>query len=228
MTLVRRVAVAIPKMVMRHATPAALEWAAGIAREVEFVEGDWRALGWALGSVRILFDYQRPPFRSLAELHVVAEEFAQAKRKGNATWKWMWIYAAVYLDKVFHARSGMERSGDLLILLGWTLMSSDLYIEWWRRFMIPPCEDVEGLIRFYKVEMERVRDIPRSLMGWVGGLAITLICLGMPMEGLGGLSRSWAVFTAVMWVGSVLGFLLRRRKNRRLLEQLNGVLAELR
>ena len=54
MTLLRRVAVWISNGVVRRASPGAKEWAEATAHEVEFIEGDWAALGWALGSVRVL------------------------------------------------------------------------------------------------------------------------------------------------------------------------------
>jgi hypothetical protein len=55
-TLVRRAAVAVSGFVVRHAAAGSREWAEGLEREVEYIESDWRALVWALGSARVLLD----------------------------------------------------------------------------------------------------------------------------------------------------------------------------
>jgi hypothetical protein len=75
-----------------------------LAQEVAYVEGDWAALGWALGSARVLLDYREAPIGSLADLPAAEKRFAESKRKGNATWMWMPIWVFIYGDKFFHAR----------------------------------------------------------------------------------------------------------------------------
>jgi len=50
MSLVRRVAVRWLEAVVRNAPPACREWATGMLRELDYVESDWAALLWALGS----------------------------------------------------------------------------------------------------------------------------------------------------------------------------------
>jgi len=74
MTLVRRAAVGISEKVVRRASPGNREWAEGLACEIGFIEGDWRALGWAIGSLRVLF--RGPPPKPLCN----ASEIARAGR----------------------------------------------------------------------------------------------------------------------------------------------------
>ena len=59
MTLVRRVAGKISRAVVRYASPGCKEWAEGLAREAEFVQGDWAALWWALGSTKVLLTIEK-------------------------------------------------------------------------------------------------------------------------------------------------------------------------
>jgi len=54
MTATRRVASALLTMVTRQAPPDSREWAQAMVRELEFIEGDWAALSWALGSTTAL------------------------------------------------------------------------------------------------------------------------------------------------------------------------------
>jgi hypothetical protein len=51
MTAPRRWAVAILRTVIAHAPDACREWAAAMLHELDYIESDWAALWWALGSV---------------------------------------------------------------------------------------------------------------------------------------------------------------------------------
>ena len=50
----RRLAAGILKAAIRVAPEASREWAAAMLRELDFVEGDWAALLWALGSTTVI------------------------------------------------------------------------------------------------------------------------------------------------------------------------------
>jgi hypothetical protein len=41
---------AVVRIMERHAPPACREWASAMLRELDFIESDWAALRWALGS----------------------------------------------------------------------------------------------------------------------------------------------------------------------------------
>ena len=51
MSAPRRLAAALLRGMARIAPPAAQDWCAAMLRELDFVDGDWTALKWALGSV---------------------------------------------------------------------------------------------------------------------------------------------------------------------------------
>lgn len=51
MSAPRRWALAILRVVLWHAPEASREWAAAMLRELDYIESDWAALWWALGSV---------------------------------------------------------------------------------------------------------------------------------------------------------------------------------
>jgi len=50
----RRLAAALLRNAIRVAPEASREWAAAMLRELDFVEGDWAALMWALGSATVI------------------------------------------------------------------------------------------------------------------------------------------------------------------------------
>jgi hypothetical protein len=52
---IRRLASAILTTSVRWASPGVREWGSAMLREMDFVEGDWAALFWALGSATALF-----------------------------------------------------------------------------------------------------------------------------------------------------------------------------
>jgi hypothetical protein len=51
----------LSSFVLRHASAGSREWAQGLAREVDVIEGDWKALGWALGGLPVLLDRRDVP-----------------------------------------------------------------------------------------------------------------------------------------------------------------------
>ena len=50
MSILRRAAVSWLRSVVRNAPPTCQEWASAMLRELDFIESDWAALLWALGS----------------------------------------------------------------------------------------------------------------------------------------------------------------------------------
>jgi hypothetical protein len=54
-SVVRRFASGLLEFVADHSSDACREWAAAMLRELDFIESDWDALLWALGSVMTIF-----------------------------------------------------------------------------------------------------------------------------------------------------------------------------
>jgi hypothetical protein len=55
MSFPRKVATGLLRVVLRHSSDESREWAAAMLQELEFIEGDWEALFWALGSTTAIF-----------------------------------------------------------------------------------------------------------------------------------------------------------------------------
>jgi hypothetical protein len=60
MSVARRLAHRLLNSVVRHTSPDSQEWATAMLRELDFVESNWGALLWALGSTTALFRHSVP------------------------------------------------------------------------------------------------------------------------------------------------------------------------
>ena len=105
MTRLRRLAMKVSCGVVRLAPPEAREWARATAREIEFIESDWAALGWALGGLRILWQPSEHRLASQADVPQAARQFAKEIRKRTV----IGCAACIYLDLLAHT----HRPGDL-------------------------------------------------------------------------------------------------------------------
>jgi hypothetical protein len=60
MSVPRRVAVRLLRVMIRHSSPGSRTWGDAMLRELDFVEGDWQALLWSLGSAVALVRHSVP------------------------------------------------------------------------------------------------------------------------------------------------------------------------
>jgi hypothetical protein len=123
-TTVRSLAVQLSKFVARHASAGSCEWAAGLTREIEFIEGDWRALVWALGSMRVLLERRS----------ACADE---------GKWRWptfiswgRWVLyglvAFCFVNDAIDAKNWQVRLGSGIVALGWMYFGTRSIVRWWR------------------------------------------------------------------------------------------------
>ena len=55
MSFPRKIATGLLRAVLRHSPPESQVWASAMLHELEFIEGDWEALFWSLGSTTAIF-----------------------------------------------------------------------------------------------------------------------------------------------------------------------------
>src|SRR5260370_25872989 len=60
MSTVRRLASKLLRIVIRHSSDESQDWANAMLRELDFIESDWAALLWALGSTTAIFRHCLP------------------------------------------------------------------------------------------------------------------------------------------------------------------------
>ena len=64
MGMPRKLAAKLLRAAIRLAPPQSREWAAAMLRELDFIEGDWAALFWALGSFGAIFRHAATEWRA--------------------------------------------------------------------------------------------------------------------------------------------------------------------
>jgi hypothetical protein len=225
-TLVRRAAVAVSGFVVRHAAAGSREWAEGLAREVEVIESDWRALGWALGSTRILLEPRQEPLRSLEDVPRATQNLVELVRGGFNTLTLL-MQGPVYALVFFHRGFGWRHFGAALLLAGSSITGVHLLLE--RRRLRPPWkddvyDDPGACALFYRRELA----LQQTRM-WIPAAGALCFFTGLP------LCLNWldwpgaiATLTLISLCCTVLGarFSLFHRANQQRLDELNRLLAQ--
>jgi hypothetical protein len=222
MTLVRGVALGISSRVVRWASPGCKEWAEGLAREAAVIESDWAALGWALGSTRVVFDRRKAPMRSLAEIPAAAQRLVELLR-GVGFLPLAIMFGPRYVWLFFLAKSRSERVGCGLVVF--CSIAGGIYTLMERRRLKEPFrgdvyDDILACARFYRAELERYN----SRM-WI--LLSVLLCFFEGMI-LGYAQGVWSqlVFAGCMGLVCLASVPPVRRNNQRRIEEIDALLAE--
>ena len=227
MTLIRKLALWISEIVVRYASPGCKDWAEGLSREAAVIENDWSALGWALGSVRVLFDRREAPLRSLDNISSVTWSFVETKRvDAIGIWSLFFIFGSQFAFSFFKAKNGVAYIGSALVVFSMLSLGICSLIEQ-RRLDALRNTDTRDDVLIYKMELERSRDLPWSPRGWCIFTGILVLFLGGFLARHGEITPGhdpsvlFMDFLGVMWL-----IYRRRRINRRRLEQLEALLAE--
>ena len=179
MRLIRTSANSIAAFVVRHASAGSKEWAQAIASELNCIENDWQALGWALGGLRVLFSIQPAPLRSLEDLNEAARKHAN-RRLHAVNNGWFGTNVALFgpilgcfnmlLELAMHrqvASSAAQLAGFLLLL--------PLTYRHSREPNVPDLDDRPNILRFSVDEMARLSRNSMPFFMMLAGLLL-LIC----------------------------------------------------
>jgi hypothetical protein len=180
MTLVRRAAVRISEKVVQRASPGNREWAEGLAREIAFIEGDWRALGWAIGSLRVLFLNPPKRLRTVSEIARAGRIFA-GRREHTPPVIFLVMVMQTFSNGLLAVlpirRHGpLDRTGFAVAAVSAAYLA---VVGWMESRMRERPENMDdwAWIEFYRGEMVRLRDLYAGF-GAVFSVAIVLLCAG--------------------------------------------------
>jgi len=229
MTLIRMVALTISDEVVRWASPGCKEWAEGLEREAAVIESDWAALGWAIGSTRVLLDRRPVSLTSLDEVPAATRKFVETTRFRAGFVLAMSIMQGFFCSlRFFHFRNSLGRTGCALVVLASILAGTYSLME--RRRLKEPWkddiyDDLVACTSFYREQLKRFDSL------WIY-LSFFLCCaLGESMYD--STSYGYGVFEVVCsWilVGMLLFVLLvmqqRKQNNQRRIEEIDALLAE--
>jgi hypothetical protein len=226
MSLLRGVAEGVSRFVVRHASPGSKEWAEGLAREADFVENDWKALAWSLGSMRVLLSYREVQLRSLDDLSTEAEKYAERMRHRFSSTGGIWICNLLQtfcwsIDLAI-AKRLQDRVGYSLLVFGFVMMTIHALILRRRAYDVPDRDDSVGLVQYYKTGLERVSSL-QSLSFLVYGSFILVAGVGFTIV----LKEHFFEFLiGFLWIAVIVLFFQKRQNNLRRLEEIETILRE--
>ncbi|AEU38980.1 hypothetical protein [Granulicella mallensis] len=201
MTLIRKWALKVSSAVVRYASPGCKEWAEGLAREVDFIEGDWAALSWAIGSTRVLLDRRQGS----------AGAKVPFKIPGAGEWIfWLMCFSQLFSNCCVAIRSTYEpeRIGSALIASGWLYWGASSVLAWFQERRSPPRYEVEATLLFSRAKLERRLKRFRSVRRWFPVLATIAICSGLVLNIEGAFAGLHHVFSGVVIAGGLFAIRL--------------------
>jgi hypothetical protein len=227
MTLVRRLALKMSGAVVRFASPGCREWAEGLEREVASIGEDWRALGWAIGSVRVLFDRREAPLGSVEEIPAAARRLAAEVAVARFSVPlYLFLLGSDHLLKILLLRGHTQRVGCGMVVLSCVYLAVLLLAQAPQKE--PADADIGANALYYRSELARLLDFHSRLWMWLFWPGVLLIGIGMVLEEPG-YFREHSIFAAAL-LFIYIGFApLHRgvvRKYQRRLYELDAVLAE--
>jgi hypothetical protein len=229
MRLIRSVAMKISGVVVRYASPGCKEWAEGLACETEFIEDDWSALRWAMGSTRVLLDRRRAGMASLADVEERARLFSEAISKRSYSTMYLLALALPPFLKLLHARTWQQRIGCGLVIVASIYMG---IVGWLQQRGRRARRDtaVGDLTLHYKSELERQRDLLRSGIGRLYLIVVILYFIGVAFAQKGGVRAHpfLTMFSMLVCVLVVLFLLRQPRRVQRQIDEVDAVLKETR
>jgi hypothetical protein len=208
MSLVRRFALWLAEFVVRHASPGAREWAEGLARETGEIPGDWAALVWTLGSLRVLAD-RKDRLETSREQFLATAGNALIAAKRNRWGMFLASYTVVFTQHLVNARTVEERVGCCMVLVPcvaralWNILrSSDRSRDKAKR-------DDASLLDWYRRKLND--DV--LCAGLPGMMAVFSVFLGFSLSERGGIAvHPW--WNAIHCVGAMgcVAWMHRRRQ----------------
>jgi hypothetical protein len=227
MTRLRKLATKISCLVVRTASPAAKDWAKASAREMEFIESDWAALRWALGSAKVLLRRcELAPLATLSDVPMAMQRLAQKTAKRARLGCIMMISEALFFaHSLWHIHNPVRRTGIYLVIAAMAYMAAQVLARRGRR--VPEQADLPAQIVHYRGELEREQRFHSGMWLWsrmvllFGALAVLMVAgaIAPPTS-----VRRAGVNAAILAVLAVLGFVANTRQTamlRRRVEELD-------
>lgn len=216
MSPVRKLALRISGAVARWAAPGCKEWAEGLEREVEFIPSDWRTLGWALGSTRVLLERRANP--------------AASRRIFTR-----WVTPLIWPMQMLIPGLSLRRADCLQEKIAWSLVLCGC-VYWWISSVLnwledrgaPQGSDAEVLL-YDRLRLERRLEWYRSVRRWFPLLASACVCTGLVLALADG-SMLGRIFSGFVIAGGLFAIWLQSLESRMAiqsrLERLNALIAE--
>jgi chorismate-pyruvate lyase len=181
MTRLRKLATKISCLVVRATSPVAKDWAKASSREIEFVESDWAALRWALGSTKVLFRIcEEVPLQSLSGVPLATQRLAkQTAVRARQICIVTVFEVLVFARSLWHIHNPVRRTGIYLVIAALAYCAVQVLARRGRR--VPQQADLSAQIVHYRDELERERRFHSGVWLWsrmvllFGALAVFMV-----------------------------------------------------
>jgi len=230
---VRRLALGISRRVVRWASPGCKEWAEGLEREAEVIESDWAALGWAIGSTRVLLDRRPVSLTSLEEVPAATQKLVD----GTMVFGTLILFRPVidglwFLRWFFVANSTLGRAGCVIGVLGSVIAVTYLLMEWRRLSLIERrrlketykdyiYNDLVACAHFYKEQLKSCHKL------WIYFSCFLCWMLGKLMyDHNTHVDMFTWVLLSMLFIVILLAMHLWKQNNLRRIEEIDALLAE--
>jgi hypothetical protein len=197
-------------------------------REMDFIERDWAALLWALGSVTVLFKHLEAPMSDPSDVFLRAKALMKKIRRRTLLGYGTCLIVTVYLASfIFASPNTLQRIGCWLGIAATLYVAYQLYER--RGGELPSETFPSACTNFYRAELERQRDFHRGIWLW-SRLAIVFPSYFLFAFGLAlahpELARGFAAVAAsfiVLGIAAVPLNLRLSRKYQRQLDELDAL-----
>ena len=219
----RSAAKCLAQFTERHIPDPARRWASAIAHELDYVEGDWHSLIWALGGLRLLFLRGFVPnptparLERLAALHgrlrrVTAQRSLASRLAMRAN---MFLNLVLFLYLLHHMYPA--HAFPVLGLTSYCAGSCFLLVNGLRprTGVIPEEENTQALLALYRADLRQSTQVS-SLLGFILPALLTFAGTELLAPIL------WVRLLGSFWLVMVLLFLQKYRVNRVALDALNA------
>ena len=166
MTRLRKLAVKISDTVVCRSLPAYKDWAQATARELEFIESDWAALRWALGSWKLAASCQNAPLTSMSDVPRAARKFLRETRASTILTAASLLWMSYWFSGIFrHTVAGRQTDlgwGFLVAVLAYIVCEAISFRGWRfpRGVGLPEVADV------YRSVLRHQRDVLSGVWYW--------------------------------------------------------------
>jgi hypothetical protein len=162
---IRRLASVILAASVRWASPEVREWGKAMLREMDFVEGDWAALFWALGSATALFRHLEAPMNNLSDAFSRTQALMKKiQRRTIGGYAVCFILTVAFGSFFFILPNTLQKVGSVLTVSAALYMAYQLYAG--RNGKQPTETRPSECTVFYRTELERQRDFHRGIWFW--------------------------------------------------------------
>lgn len=206
----------------RHTANPTRRWARAVARELDYIEGDWHSLAWALGGFRILIRHGFVPTPTPARLERQAVLHGRLRRQttqrslasGLRTRASILFSALLFLYILHRYRPAHSLTVPGLVLFGVGVLMSLLSGLRKPTIPIPKEGDTHALLVLYQTDLRQSTKL-NSLLGFTFPALLTFAGTELLAP------TPWVRMLGLIWLFMVLLYFQQYRANRVTLDALD-------